>query len=371
MREQEILEALRKNEPFRGLPGVRISNLVSQPSGPFDAGFDATFDLQFGESKVKVYAEIKNACTPKLIEQIAPWLTKIKSMQEDTALVLVCPAFSAQAQAICLDRGVDFIDLAGNVSINVPGKLLLQRLGLRGTTQAKLPFYRNPFLGKASRVLRVLLQKPAEWTPTKVAKELALETSRIQFSAENFEISLALISRVLRSLEEDLLLVRRGSASVVREPRRVLMRWAQEYKERYRWYLRRSFKCPNPFGPNLQPVIRGFEGLVAPRSYAITGAAAATTTAPFVDADVIDIFVNDETSVIAIRSLMSKTGVGPDLRVIYPYDIGVFMYSDVRNGVPVVSDIQAYLDLFARGGRDLKQADYLLETRIEPLWGKL
>jgi len=35
---------------------------------------------------------------------------------------------------------------------------------------------------------------------------------------------------------------------------------------------------------------------------------------------------------------------------------------------PKVSNIQAYLDLYARGGRDFKQADYLLEKAIAPRW---
>jgi hypothetical protein len=30
--------------------------------------------------------------------------------------------------------------------------------------------------------------------------------------------------------------------------------------------------------------------------------------------------------------------------------------------------VQTYLDLFARGGRDLKQAEYLFEKRIAPSW---
>ena len=45
------------------------------------------------------------------------------------------------------------------------------------------------------------------------------------------------------------------------------------------------------------------------------------------------------------------------------------MYSSLKDGIPVVSDVQAYLDLFARGGRDLKRADYLFQARIEPMWG--
>ena len=51
-----------------------------------------------------------------------------------------------------------------------------------------------------------------------------------------------------------------------------------------------------------------------------------------------------------------------------PYDFGVFMYARYEGTVPVVSDVQSYLDLFSRGGRDLKQAQYLLENRIQTNW---
>jgi hypothetical protein len=44
------------------------------------------------------------------------------------------------------------------------------------------------------------------------------------------------------------------------------------------------------------------------------------------------------------------------------------MYSSFDAAIPRVSNMQAYLDLYAQGGRDLKQADYLLDNAIEPRW---
>jgi hypothetical protein len=46
----------------------------------------------------------------------------------------------------------------------------------------------------------------------------------------------------------------------------------------------------------------------------------------------------------------------------------VFLYARTDAPVPRVSNIQAYLDLYARGGRDLKQADYLLDNAIASRW---
>jgi hypothetical protein len=278
-------------------------------------------------------------------------------------------------------------------------------------------FYRNPFSGKSSRILRVLLQgtmgrwvssdprpvemfdvnrpmveKPKAWTLSDITEELAAETRRVQCPGISFEVSFSLASRVLRSLEEELLVIRRptsfdpgqavserdseperyaGRANPISvpEPRRLLAAWAQEYKDRYRWYLRRSFKVPNPFGTNLQSVQQDLDRLLKPKCYAFTGAAAASLTAPFVDVDPIDLYISDGAGADNLRASISGVSVGPDLRVIYAFDAGVFMYSSLKDGIPVVSDIQAYLDLFARGGRDLKQADYLLQQRIEPMWG--
>ncbi len=368
MTEREILQALRDSEPFKGLPNVRAANFVEQPEGG-RGRFDAKFDLQFGETKVEVYVEVKSAYTPKQVEQIAPWLSQMKAMKNGTAFALMCPTISPQSQRLCFERNVDFIDLAGNVFINVPGKLLLQRVGMEPRQETSPSFYRNPFSGKSSRILRVLLQKPRAWTLSEITEELAKETRCTECAGASFEVSFSLVSRVLRSLEEELLVMRRNSSILVPEPRRLLTTWAQQYKDRYRWYLRRSFNVPNPFGPGLKAVRQALDGLLKPRSYAFTGAAAASVTAPFVDVDPIDLYISDEAGAENLRASVSGTSVGPDLRVIYAYDAGVFMYSSLSEGIPVVSDIQAYLDLFARGGRDLKQADHLLQARIEPMWG--
>jgi hypothetical protein len=70
-----------------------------------------------------------------------------------------------------------------------------------------------------------------------------------------------------------------------------------------------------------------------------------------------------------LRELKSEPNPGPKFRFTYPYDDGVFMYSRRVGQAPVVAAIQAYLDLYARGGRDLKQASYLLENVIRSRWG--
>jgi hypothetical protein len=366
MKEREIIEALRANEPFQGLRNVRMALMNLKPPEPFDV----EFDLKFGDNQVTVYAEIKDSCTPKQVQQIAPWLARLKDAEKGAAYALICPSISPQVQSICDENNIDFIDLAGNLSINVPGKFLLRRTGLKAKTNTRLRFYRDPFSGKSSRVLRVLLQRPGEWTLKGIAKELRLETQQNSIVPEKFEISLASISRTLRSLEEELLVRRRG-AILVPEPKRLLFRWAEKYKERYRSYLRTSFKCLNPFGADLRLLSAKLSTQIGQNGFALTGAASTAITAPFVDIETIDVFVSTQGVADRMREIEPQKSLGPDIRVIFPYDEGVFMYARLVEGIPLVSDLQAYLDLFAQGGRDLKQADYLLENRIEPQWRNL
>jgi hypothetical protein len=96
---------------------------------------------------------------------------------------------------------------------------------------------------------------------------------------------------------------------------------------------------------------------------------AASTEAPFVDIDTIDVFLASKEADAKLRTLKSQPSIGPALRLIYPYDEGVFMYSKRADKALVVSGIQAYLDLYARGGRDMKQAEFLLSNSIEQRWG--
>lgn len=369
--EKEVVQALRTQAPVRGLPGVRIRDVKPQPKD----GFDVEFQLESGERSILVYGEIKPAASPKLLEQLAPWIRRMRSLRKDAAFVLICPVLASRSQAYCIENGINFLDLAGNVSINVPGAFTLQRLGMRGesrvTAESRAPAT-NVFSGRSSRILRVLLERLKPWTLTEIAGELQAETNRInrEFSTKKFSfgVSLGAISKALSSLEEQLWIRRQNSAVLLPEPRRLLVEWAEKYKERFRWRLRSSFQTSNPFGKTPSEINRGLQSLLnAP--YAFTGAAAATD-APFIDLDRIDIFLLPNQGDAKLRQISQRPAPveAPKLRLIYPYDEGVFLYAKRDSLFPRVSNIQAYLDLYARGGRDLKQADLLLDKAIAPRW---
>jgi hypothetical protein len=369
--EQIVAAGLRSQLPVQGLQGVYIENVREQPEQPFDI----SFELRSGLNRVQVWGEIKPTFSPRLLEEIRPWIRRLKSLRTDISVAVLAPLLSPQAQAFCLQNGVDFLDLAGNVFINVPGKFTLQRSGMRASgplgPAPESARNANVFSGRFSRVLRVLLQNPRSWTVTEIARELAAESTRFKerFSRADldFKVSLGSVSKAVASLQEQLGVRRRGTAVIVAEPLRLLQQWAEKYKERYRWRLRSSFQTSNPFGRDLGTITEGLDPLI-PGAYAFSGAMAAASAAPFVDIDMVDVFLMNGAGERELRDLKSQPGSGPTLRFITPYDAGVFMYSQQIGAAPVVSPVQTYLDLYARGGRDLKQAEYLLTNVIQPRW---
>jgi hypothetical protein len=366
--ERQVVDALRKQLPVKDLPGVRIRQVRQEPERPFDV----SFKLSSGKNQVVVFGEIKQAPSPKLLAEIGPWMRRMKSLKQDAAFAVLAASLSPQAQAYSIANGIDFLDLAGNISIQVPGKFTLQRLGRRSLEQSRTSEpsrNMNVFSGRSSRVLRVLLENPKAWSLTKIFKELSVEAERVQRLIRQpmeFAVSQSLISKVLSSLEEQLWIRRQGSAVVVPEPRRLLAEWAEKYKERYRWRLRSSFELANPFGGGVSEISAGLQQQI--KTYAFTGAAAASLVAPFVELDRVDIFLGNPKAGPRLRGFVDRESTGPKLRLISPYDAGVFLYCRREGDVPIVSNLQAYLDLYARGGRDLKQADYLLSNAIEARW---
>lgn len=366
--------ALKQQEPLKGLPGARVSKVKLQPRQPFDI----SFELASGKGRVRVFGEIRQAFSPKLLDEISPWVKRVKSMRNDVAYAMIAPAFSPQAQSYCVENEIDFIDLAGNIFISVPGQFTIQRTGMRaqlGRTPAATPRIVNVFSGRSSRVLRVLLEKPKPWTLTEIAEELNRETQRVSTDVLrteiNFNISLGFISKTLRSLEEQLWIRRGKGQLLVPEPRRLLIQWAEKYKERFRWRLGNSFETSNPYGSDVNTIGQSLRNEFRQLPFAFTGVAAAAVRAPYLDAGTVDICLPNAANTSALRSLDGRQSREPRLRFIYPYDAGVFMYSQESKpvaGVPLVSDIQAYLDLYAQGGRELKQAEYLFGKVIQPRW---
>jgi hypothetical protein len=79
-----MVDALRKQVPVKDLPGVRIAQVRQEP----ERLFDVSFELTSGKNRILVFAEIKQAPSPKLLAEIGPWMQRMKSLKKDAAFAV-------------------------------------------------------------------------------------------------------------------------------------------------------------------------------------------------------------------------------------------------------------------------------------------
>jgi hypothetical protein len=101
---------------------------------------------------------------------------------------------------------------------------------------------------------------------------------------------------------------------------------------------------------------------------ALTGFSAAVRYAPAVRYRRSMIYSNADPAAIARKLGLKQVSSGANLALIQPYDEGVFYASQSRDKLPVVSAIQAYLDLMKQSARGQEAAAALLQEVIRPSW---
>jgi hypothetical protein len=104
---------------------------------------------------------------------------------------------------------------------------------------------------------------------------------------------------------------------------------------------------------------------------ALTGLSAAVRMAPYVRYQRATAYVPSDIESVAQRLEARAVSSGANLRLIAPYDAGVFYGVQAVEGAPVVSPAQLYLDLKGSAGRGEEAAAALLEQVIKPQWQAL
>ena len=212
---------------------------------------------------------------------------------------------------------------------------------------------RDIFQPKASRVIRVLLVHPRiRWRILSLAKEA--------------QVSLGWAHAVVATLQEQRYVVRDSEYRVtVADPARLLKRWAAFH----------DFLSQNKF-ETFQVFAEDADDLVARArlidvSYAITGLAGAWLAAPHVRPATLDVYVTDKQQMSEVSKAMDLHPVekGGNVRLVLPYDSGVFYGSRIIDHLKVVSNVQLYVDLVNYPARG-EEASAQLLGMIQDEWSK-
>jgi len=211
-------------ERFPVSPVRVVGREMKPPPSGARRGPDVTLALEW-EGQVQRFAvEYKTPGTPKQLDIALQQVRRYTYADPHLAPLIVAPYLRQELLERLIGEGVSGIDLSGNYGIVVPGRWLVLRTGSKNKYPLSAPI-KNVYRGKSSLVARALMMRGQFASATAIMREL-----------DWLDVTLPTISKVLKSLEDELL-IERGGVIKVLQPDRLLENILLNYeapKERHR-----------------------------------------------------------------------------------------------------------------------------------------
>lgn len=162
----------------------------------------------------------------------------------------------------------------------------------------------------------------------------------------------------MRRLDDDLLLERQGHELRPADPGLLLDGWADAYR-----FDRHDIVVGHASGSGIE-LARSLSDRLGTRqiTHALTGLPAAWLLDRFASFRLVTIYVDGDPRDAAERLELRQNERGANVQLVGPDDIGVLAGGIEVDGMPVVSPVQAYLDLLALPERSREAAEHLRGT---------
>ncbi len=347
--EKEIIQSLKNmGELYSPLMINSLAEKVSLPEGSqVDAVIE--FSMQNGPS-VKAVAEIASVSTPQNILRSARQLADyfVKAKKTNMVPLIIAPYIGAKQAKILEGKGISWIDLSGNMSVRVSNRVYIERTGKPNRFPDTSPI-KKIFQGTSSLVSRALLLKPAGFSSLYEMVDF--------INNRNAKITLSTVSKVLKVLDEDLLINKGESLISVADPDKLLERLAQGYQNSTERKRRNSYRFVIE---NIQQLSPGLVGDC--KDYLACGFYAAQIKGLAVT-DKMTIFVKDieqfrRKAEEKLVSIIADEEFG-NVIITETNDPGVWFNPKWRLIDSVVDDIELYLEMIADTPRGPKIAEQL------------
>lgn len=306
--------------------------------------YDAVVEVSWQDKKYRFALEYRSRSTPKVFEET---LARIKDDQRPagTYPMLMMP-FLSRGQLNELEQNVvSGIDLCGNGVVIVPGELCIFRSGQSNRYPQSSPI-KNIYRGRSSLVSRVFLARPEYREVNEVKREI---------EARNGKIAISTISKVLATLNEDLIIKRTNGIISLLQPDTLLDKLAANYvaPRTNRRFVGRWEGDPNEFLSEFFDEA-GRAGIRA----IVGGASSVGRYAVMAREKKVQVYCNSiEATVRAVGTMLQETPRFPNLELIETNDD--FVYFDARSETSVryACPVQTFLELMAGEKRERETAE--------------
>ena len=332
---QDAIRGLVERLPFLKLKSLAADALISNTR---DRGrSDFLIKAQIGTRTWTLIAEGKRLGQPREVKngilQLKHYLSLLPTGTPAYGLLLA-PFISEESAKLCAEAGIGYLDLAGNAHLSFDQVFI-------ETRSSENPFHekravKSVFSPKATRVIRVLLQGP-------------LRAWRTAELAEAADVSLGHVSGVKQLLlaqewaAEDKSGLRLVKPTAVLDAWAAIDRWGERTRER-----EYSLLINDP-----AEIAEKLHACLGKQRHAFTQWFAAALRHPHASVPVTTAYVDHfpDEELLKNKLLARPVSSGGRLRLVVPKDAGVFRPLQTVQELPLVSDVQIYLDVIHAGLR--------------------
>jgi hypothetical protein len=262
---------------------------------------------------------------------------------------LIAPYLSPEAQALCREQGIGFLDFEGNARLAFDGVFIERQVASKPAAARRE--LKSIFKPKSAQVLRVMFRDPSRaWRVTELANAADVSVGHIS------NVRAALLDREWARLD--------AAGLSLTGPDALLDAWRDAYEppsgERFNFYT-------TLHGGAFDEAVRKALGTSNLDGNVIFGSfSAAQWLAPYARIGSQFLYV-DETGLDKLRQglVLSSPIKGENVIVTRLKDRGLFRDAiEPAPGIACTSPIQTYLDLSAAGERGREAADHLRHEKL-------
>lgn len=354
MKEKELREKFKGDigDLVDGLQVLEIREKVALGDRRQRLKADMVVAVRVGNQRRRLVVELKPRGYPHELEQGILALRELAEGKPGLIPLLAAPFISESGRRLLRWYGINYLDLSGNAHIAFDNVLIHKT-----STRNEFRYEKGRidiFSDKASLILRELLAEPEEY-------------HTVRGLADRTSVSVGWASEVLKELEERGYVDRRPrQGSRIRRIESLLDDWTDIYSFPGKNRIRSFFITAEGLNEIFAELRRS--ALSREVGYALTLHSGARLVSPFVQYDECHLYVDGQkdferqVSKFVETLRLSEPATGGNFHVARPYyENGAFYQTRIVDGLPVVSDVQLYLDLFRFPSRGSEQAEKILE----------
>jgi hypothetical protein len=336
------------------VPAIKVKDIRPTAPAGSDHDVDIVGNLNVNGRRHQLVCEVKANGQPRNVRiALLQLRNSLAHFGKDVTPFLVAPYLSPEAQALCRDQGVGFLDFEGNARLILGGVFVERSVSNKPPTERRE--LRSLFKPKSAQVLTVMLRDPPHaWRVTELAAAARVSLGHVS------NVRAGLLDREWGKVSD--------KGLFLSDPDELLDVWRDTYRappgRRIGFYT-------TLHGGAFENAARRVLRVGANKGQAVFASySAGHWLAPYARSGT-EYFYADEGGLrrLEVALKLSSAAKGENVIVTIPKDDGLFRNTvEPASGAVCTGPVQTYLDLAVAGERGREAADHLRSEKLR--WRK-